>query len=853
MVLVPLAHIEPNKWNPNEVQGEKREQLKKDMDTYGQRENVTISPKDIFYGDADLPNDRYVFCDGQHRWEIARELGWEALEADIEELSEDAAVTRFYRNQATRGEFSPFKEAELFEHWVTDEGLTEEEAAEKFNVSRVYVAGRRAILRTSEAVKALYKEPEKKYMEIAERKIREDTVIIEGAEANPELVQEIEDHIQSELEAVDPRGSLTPGHLRALSSLPNKDQEEIAQSVIGQGLTVRDVEDAVRKRKEKLEKHKRFMEAWETAKVKDCPECGKPPVKFTHTFDDEPILNRFKCADGHNWIFDKTPEELEEEAKAKYSKQIEEIVKNHEHANEEEIKRLFYGSNDITGRARSDRVVDVFLEDHPDIEFKPAPTQSEKISDIRQNPSHVRHLWDTEKINEKIGGWVFTKMTEITEIKEIRVKGLRGDEEVLLKWEPASRHVGVKSDGLIFDVKHTKPIEAEGAQGARNILSTNRFRITIEAKDYKSGHKARIDLPQRTATEEEREAIFRFLEEITDTDLDPWDDPKDSKPTQPPAETQPPEEPEIAEPHQLEEEPEPDYSPGVIECPACHKKVPMTPYCINCKAKLPEPGEAPLEELVEEEPTIPVPDHGRGYQEEPPFGYPASKTPQGELEEHPDDVVEDGEIDQATYTKIDLALRENAHLYEGNDEKFLEPLLNAMRFDAGAIRRVWIDVKERNQLNLDAFTFPEEARMVEVLKDYDNVRRGLYTKNEQGKWVATFQHRYRKVNLVTMDNGRDKWICEKCDDTQETRLGPPGLSGCPIPDGASDAMMSWFTTRSKGLSKLSSQLDSIDEVEQLLAHETRKSGIKPLQRRLHQLKKKPQPAPDTPEIKAEDS
>ena len=49
--------------------------------------------------------------------------------------------------------------------------------------------------------------------------------------------------------------------------------------------------------------------------------------------------------------------------------------------------------------------------------------------------------------------------------------------------------------------------------------------------------------------------------------------------------------------------------------------VPMTPFCINCTEPLPGPREIPKpEELVEDEPTIPVPDHGRGYQDEAPQG-----------------------------------------------------------------------------------------------------------------------------------------------------------------------------------------------------------------------------------------
>jgi len=636
---LPLDQIEPNQWNPNEVTGEKYEQLKTDMEWAGQREPITVSPSTVFYGELVKEEETdvhgYILCDGEHRFKAAKELGWESIDAEVVELTEDEAITRFYRNQATRGSFNPFKEAELFEHEVKDNGLTEQMVADKYNVTRSYVSGRRMLVKTSEQVRKLYEEPEETYRDVAERTLREE--LAPQAEEYPERVEE---HIQEELEEVAPRGALTPGHIRALASLPNKDQETLAREVVGQGLTVRDVEVRVRELKEKREKQRRFMEAWKNAKVRECPECGKPPVGFATDWSGEVIPGTFRCENRHRWRYDKTQEELLEESKAKYYPQIKVFLQTHEGITEETLRQVFWGDNDLTNKSLSDRLVTLYLEDHPDVEIKPAPSKADKMNEARQNPGYVRHLWGVDKINEKIGAWVHTKVMELTAIKVISVRGQRGDGEIVhLEWEPSGRYV---QGSLSFTVEHSKPIDMEGAEGARNIKGRERFRISVEAKDYKSGHKSRIDLPQRTATEEERQAVIRFLEEITETDLDPWDSPGGPGFTPTPMEDkdQPAEEAteaeeaeapleafdaeseevyeaedeklQVREPcdEELDEEPEEDAA-GIILCPSCNTVVPRSLRCINCGAELPR-----FEEPRPEEPTIPVPDHGRGYQED---------------------------------------------------------------------------------------------------------------------------------------------------------------------------------------------------------------------------------------------
>ena len=101
MVKFSLGQLEPNRWNANEVTGDTCTQLLSDMRDHGQREPVTVSPRSVFYGE---PGEGYIICDGEHRYKAAMELGWEDLEATVEELTEDQAITRFYRQQGTLGD-----------------------------------------------------------------------------------------------------------------------------------------------------------------------------------------------------------------------------------------------------------------------------------------------------------------------------------------------------------------------------------------------------------------------------------------------------------------------------------------------------------------------------------------------------------------------------------------------------------------------------------------------------------------------------------------------------------------------------------------------------------------------------
>ncbi len=86
MGLIEVDKIEPNKFNPNVMPEAEYQALKQDMLVHGVNgvDPILVSIKKIFYGSgpltsAEFSGDQYVVIDGEHRWQVAKELGWKEI------------------------------------------------------------------------------------------------------------------------------------------------------------------------------------------------------------------------------------------------------------------------------------------------------------------------------------------------------------------------------------------------------------------------------------------------------------------------------------------------------------------------------------------------------------------------------------------------------------------------------------------------------------------------------------------------------------------------------------------------------------------------------------------------------
>ena len=79
--LVLVCMIQPNRFNPNVMQDEEFQALKKDMQVHGPVgiDPVLVSPFNAFYLSETKSRDDYVIIDGEHRWKAANAEIEEAL------------------------------------------------------------------------------------------------------------------------------------------------------------------------------------------------------------------------------------------------------------------------------------------------------------------------------------------------------------------------------------------------------------------------------------------------------------------------------------------------------------------------------------------------------------------------------------------------------------------------------------------------------------------------------------------------------------------------------------------------------------------------------------------------------
>lgn len=254
---IEVSKIEPNKWNPNVMQETEYAALKQDMRVHGVNgvDAILVSPKVVFYCQEEAFQEKgFVIVDGEHRWQVAKELGWKEIRCDIESIKEDEAKALCYRRNRERGTIDPFKEAFLFK---TDlEKLSQGKIAGKYGVDQSTVSHRLSLLK-------------------------------------------IDSDVLRNLEKL-PRGTLSTSHFEPLATLELKDQEELAKRILthakqwNQPMTVKDVARDAENFREKREEARQLTEALKTAKFPKCPKCGKEPDRISYK-----KLPWVDCSSGH--------------------------------------------------------------------------------------------------------------------------------------------------------------------------------------------------------------------------------------------------------------------------------------------------------------------------------------------------------------------------------------------------------------------------------------------------------------------------------------------------------------------------------------------------------------------------
>jgi ParB family chromosome partitioning protein len=192
---IPVAAISPNRYQPREhFDEESLSALTASIRELGVLQPVLVRP-------AESP-DEFELIAGERRWRAAKRAGLPTIPALVREVEDLASLEQAVVENLHRADLNPLEEAAAYQQLIEDFDLTQEQLAARVGRSRPAVANTLRLFQLTPPVQRL----------VAENR-------------------------------------LTAGHARALLGTPDRAfQEALAKRAAAEGLSVREVEDAVRAR-----------------------------------------------------------------------------------------------------------------------------------------------------------------------------------------------------------------------------------------------------------------------------------------------------------------------------------------------------------------------------------------------------------------------------------------------------------------------------------------------------------------------------------------------------------------------------------------------------------------------------
>ena len=189
--IVKITQIEPNRDQPRkEFEKEALEELSDSIKQHGLIQPILVQDR----------KDHYEIIAGERRWRAARLAGLKEVPVIIRNYSEQEIVEISLIENLQRKDLNPIEEAMAYKKLMTDFDLKQEEVAVKVSKSRSTITNSMRLLKLSNKVQEL--------------------VI---------------------------KGKLSEGHARTLLSLEDSSvQDELADKIIAENLSVRDVEKLVK-------------------------------------------------------------------------------------------------------------------------------------------------------------------------------------------------------------------------------------------------------------------------------------------------------------------------------------------------------------------------------------------------------------------------------------------------------------------------------------------------------------------------------------------------------------------------------------------------------------------------------
>lgn len=189
---VPVEWIRPGKYQPRKTMREAGlEELAASIKAQGVMQPIVLRT---------IGENRYEIIAGERRWRASQLAGLEKVPAVIREVSDESAVAISLIENIQREDLNPMEEAMALDRLLSEFQLTHQEVADAVGKSRVAVTNYLRLLNLGDVVAGMLG-----------------------------------------------RGEIEMGHARALLSLTDERQAEIARQVVARGLNVRETEALVRR------------------------------------------------------------------------------------------------------------------------------------------------------------------------------------------------------------------------------------------------------------------------------------------------------------------------------------------------------------------------------------------------------------------------------------------------------------------------------------------------------------------------------------------------------------------------------------------------------------------------------
>ncbi|MFT5420215.1 MAG: ParB family chromosome partitioning protein [Candidatus Endobugula sp.] len=198
---VPIELIQRGKYQPRrDINSEALEELSASIKAQGVMQPIVIRP---------ISADKYEIIAGERRWRASQLAGLDTIPAVIRHVSDEAAIAMALIENIQREDLNPLEEAVALKRLQDEFELTHQQVADAVGKSRTAVTNLLRLIALDEEVKKLLE-----------------------------------------------HGDIEMGHARAMLSLEDNKQRDIASEVVAKGLSVRQTEALVRRALEEISKPK---------------------------------------------------------------------------------------------------------------------------------------------------------------------------------------------------------------------------------------------------------------------------------------------------------------------------------------------------------------------------------------------------------------------------------------------------------------------------------------------------------------------------------------------------------------------------------------------------------------------